>query len=1053
MSNKIIHQIVNSLKEIVPVKLTNKNFQPATLFLLLAFFTIRFYAATNDVDPNFNVQVQTNSFSTKSVSVMLALPDDKMLAAGTFNTFNRQPVSGLIRLTADGLLDTTFNNNLLAAGNFPNKLYLQPDGKILIVGYKYKLNGSDALAPSLLRLNSDGTIDSTFNFSSGSDVPIYCVAVGTDGKILVSGGGFALTVNGVTTYKSLVRLNSDGTIDNSFNYSGSGSVEIFTLQNNKPIIVLNQMGQDIVSRLNTDGSVDSSFTRIVSNYYIRVVKTAPDSKILVLSDQNLRRFNENGTSDDGFQTNTTGGEGRFVYIGSDGRITYATRSNGITTGQIRRILTNGTPDPTFTTYTRNDSFIPVMQSDGEIFIGDSDNSISGTDIVNQYTHLFADGTVDSTFNPGGIGFQTINPGKIGAIIVQPNQKIVMAGKFDTINNVNRSKIARLNTDGTIDNSFQINTSATGNYFSRISEIYTLSAQPNDKIIVTGAFEYVLNGVGGRANIVRLNSDGSIDSTFNLGIIFIDYYGASGAGKNKTATQNDGKIIVATSRSSSGGVDSTVIPTRLNPDGSKDTTFNFLGSSAAAQAHDVAVQPDKKILVSGVSLFFNSQVGFITRLNADGSVDQSFQKNEETSKVIAAFNLLADGKILIVKGGFPYYTSSQATVSRLNADGSTDATFASGTGANGYVNTTLPLSNGQLLIGGKFTTFNGQPRQNLALINADGSLDSAIYNVNQEVSSLAVDGSGRILVGGSFTVININNGQNYVRSYVARLTAAAAPQARRTRFDFDGDGYADLATFSASTGIWSILASQNSQINSAQFGQNDDKYVPADYDNDGKTDIAVYRPSNGTWFLMQSTAGFAAIQWGAREDKPVPADYDGDGKSETAVWRPSNGIWYIIRNGNQFVYQQFGMAGDIPVTADYDNDGKSDIAVFRPSSGVFYWLASASNNQFNAVQFGQDGDVPAVADYNGDGKADLVVWRPANGFWYQYLTNASGNFTFSAVQFGQKGDEPIPADYDGDGKTDIAVRRGTIWYLLKSIQGFSAVTFGNANAHGIASVQN
>jgi uncharacterized delta-60 repeat protein len=1038
MRNKRISQTVKFLNKTLPIKITNGKFHATLLFLALAAFGVKFHAAPQTdgdggVDPNFNIQVQTNSFSTKEVSAMLALPDDKMVVVGTFNSFNRQPTSGLIRLTADGLLDPTFNNNLLAANAVVNKLYLQPDGKILIAGYKYKLNGSSAFAPSLLRLNADGTVDSTFNFFYGSDFPVYAVAVGTDGKIWVSGGN------------SLIRLNSDGTKDNSFNYSGSDSVTVFTLQNNNPVIVINNYtsSQDFVIRLSTDGSIDSSFTRIVLNSYIRVLKTAPDNKILVLTDQNLRRFNENGTSDNGFQTSTTIGEGRFVHIGSDGRITYATRTNANPVMQIRRILTDGTPDPTFTTYNYIGSGVLAFQSDDEIFIGDITITTNGTSIINQYTHLFANGTVDTTFNPGGVGFQMANPGKIEALIVQPNQKIIMAGKFDIINDVNRSKIARLNTDNTIDNSFQVNTGATGNRFSRIGEIYTLSAQPNDKIIVTGAFDYIVNGAG-KVNVVRLNSDGSIDPTFNVGVHISDYYGVSGAGKNKTATQSDGKILIATSRISS--TDSTVIPTRLNSDGSRDTTFNFLYNSAA-YAYDVAVQPDQKILVSGINL--TNQVGFITRLNVNGGVDQSFRRNEESGKVIAHFNLLADGKILIIKGGFGYYSSSQVTVSRLNADGSPDATFAVGTGANGHINATALLPNGQLLIGGKFTTFDGQARQNLALINPNGSLAPTTYNVNQEVSSLAVDGSGRILVGGSFTVINVNNGQNYARSYVARLTAPL--QAKRTRFDFDGDGRADLATFTASSGIWSILASQNSQISATQFGQNADKYAPADYDNDGKTDIAVYRPANGNWYLMQSTAGFAAIQWGAAEDKPVAADYDGDGKSELAVWRPSNGIWYILRNSSQFAYYQFGVAGDIPVTADYDGDGKSDIAVFRPSNGTFYWLASASNNQFNAVQFGQNSDIPAVADYNGDGKADLVVFRPSNGVWYQYLTGGGGNFTFSAVQFGQNGDEPAAADYDGDGKADIAVRRQSVWYLLQSAQGFSGISFGSVNSPAVASV--
>lgn len=1054
MKSKKTNPNVKFLEKTLIVKIKASKLKTAIFFLLMStFFAAELHAAgANDVDPNFNVQVQTNSFSTKSVSQMLVLPDDKILVAGGFNSFNRQPVSGFVRLTADGLLDPTFNNNLLAAGSYPSKIYRLPDGKILISGPNLKLAGANAPSPQILRLNANGTIDTTFNLSGLKDFSVFYIAVGTDGKMLVS-GEFPTTENGVTIFKFLTRLNQDGTLDNSFNFTGKSSVSQIALQNGKPIIVVTdiQTSRDVISRLNNDGSNDSLFTPTSVVSPVRFISITADSKILESSQFDVRRLNENGGIDNSFQTINLGGTLRDFYVGGDGKITYAfTENNAVS---IRRALADGTSDSSFTAY-RHDYFgVLAVQSDGEVFVGDTTNQLPGTTIVNRYVHLFGSGAPDTAFNPGGIGFQNISSGSINAIVVQPDQKIVMAGKFDMINNVNRSKIVRLNADNTIDNSFQINTNAPGNYFSRIDQIYSLSLQPNGKIIVSGSFEYILDG-NIKVNLVRLNADGSIDATFNIGASLSDFYGATGGGKNATATQSDGKLVVATSRYNTMGV---TVPMRFNTDGTKDSTFNTSLYSAASGifTYAVAIQPNGKILIGGVGFQNNAQFGFLVRLNGDGSIDSSFQKIEESDKAITAINLLADGKILVVKGSYPYYFAASQTsfVSRLNTDGSADGTFAVGAGANGYVNTTLLLPNGQLLIGGKFTTFNGQARQNLALINADGSLDATNFNVNQEVLSLAIDGSSRILVGGSFTVISINNGENYTRSYVARLTAASSVGGGRVRFDFNGDGLADVGTFSASTGIWSILNSQNSQIIATQFGQTGDKYAPADYDGDGKTDLAVYRPSNGTWYLLQSTAGFAAVQWGTAEDKPIAGDYDGDGKAEIAVWRPSTGVWYILRNPNQYIFFQFGTAGDIPLSADLDGDGKTEIAVFRPSNGTFYWGDSGSNNLFRAVQFGQNGDVPAVADYNGDGKADLVVWRPSSGIWYQYLTTANGSYTFSAVQFGLNGDEPVPADYDGDGKTDIAVRRGTIWYLLKSTQGISAVTFGSATAPPVAALQN
>jgi uncharacterized delta-60 repeat protein len=475
--------------------------------------------------------------------------------------------------------------------------------------------------------------------------------------------------------------------------------------------------------------------------------------------------------------------------------------------------------------------------------------------------------------------------------------------------------------------------------------------------------------------------------------------------------------------------------------------------------DVAIQPNGKILIGGryrteaVGSTPSVQKSFLIRLNNDGSRDETFQVPDDEEKIIKVFKLLPDGKIIAAKEAFVSDTARQTVVQRYNANGSLDSSFNAGIGANGVINALIVLPDGKIMIGGKFTAFNNQPRANLAKLNADGSLNATTYAANQDVLSLTLDNQQRVLVGGSFTTIAIGNGQNVTRPYAARLITSA--ELARTRFDFDGDGRADFAVFNAASGDWSILGNQSNNPANTRFGLSGDKAAPADFDGDGKTDIAVYRPSEGVWYIMQSSAGFTAVRWGTPEDKPAAGDFDGDGKADVAVWRPSSGVWYILQSSdNKLSAVQFGQSGDIVLPGvDFDGDARADIAVFRPSNGVFYWLASGSNNQFRAVQFGSTGDIPAIGDYNGDGKADLTVFRPSNGIWYQYLTTPSGDYTFAAAGFGQSGDVPVPADYNGDGKTDIAVRRGAVWHLSLSGQSYSAVTFGDANAQAVAAVNN
>jgi uncharacterized delta-60 repeat protein len=1006
-----------------------KNMRVVLLFLAIIAFSNSIYAGhsiLDRVDPTFDPQVQTNSYGWKWVNNIQVLPDGKFLAYGGFNTYNGVPVGKLVRLNADGSLDPTFNNQTVTAsstGDSNARIILQPDGKILLKGGGLVAGGREPR--TLIRLNADGTFDPGFDLPPANLVGV--AFIDSLGRYLI--GGNLTTPQGP---RRILRLNNDGSIDSSFNFipAAGDNVQNIALQGGRLIVASDNDNNRRIYRLNENGSEDPSFTPLTGiQLYLTAVQ--PDNKILYQQNTTLLRLNENGGSDGTFQSQTLLRviNDTFLKFTSDSKIVIVNQQF-INSAQISRFLPNGAVDPSFPQYTQPWFASLTIQSDDSIVIGDAGDmgGFNGFH-TNHFVRLTSGGVLDPTFNSGGDGFQTILPGVIQAIETYPDGKVLLAGKFDLINNIARSRIARLNADSTVDTSFQVNTtSGSGNYFSIIRDIYQIRAQADGKIVLTGFFDYVLNGEA-KKNFVRLNSDGSIDATFNLIPSIPDWSQILIGGQNRFATYSDGKLMVGTSKSTNGGL---LGPLKLMADGARDTSFNPTLNSTATSMYidDLAIQPDGKIVASGTyeNNSNNNFKSFVARFNTDGSLDPAFPYTEEPGRLYSRLALLPSGKILISKyalGG------GSAKIRRLNSNGSVDNSFnsVSLSDSTAKLNSLLVLPNGKIFAGGKFTiTINGEPARNLLQLDEDGSFASTIYALNDEVLCLATDSDGRVLVGGGFTVIGAN-GDGETRSYVARLTDS------RTPFDFDGDGRTDIGVFRPLEGYW-YLDHSTAGLSIFHWGLGTDRLAPADYDGDGKADVGIYRDGQW-WYFNSGTETVALTYWGSADDIPMPSDFDGDGKADFVFFQPTTGMWYRLSSTGVISNIQFGLPGDIPLIADFDGDGKADPTIFRPTDGVI-WYMSSVNGWFYAHPWGQPGDIPVLGDYDGDGKTDAAVFR--GGLWRIFNSRDS---SVTIVEWGYADDRPTPGDYDGDGKTDFAIYRPSngMWFAMRSTNGFFSQQFG------------
>jgi uncharacterized delta-60 repeat protein len=546
--------------------------------------------------------------------------------------------------------------------------------------------------------------------------------------------------------------------------------------------------------------VSSSYGSVTSAPALVVINPIPSGYSPTAQDTN---FATSLGADDWVGASVALPDGRWIIGGAFKTV------HGMPCQAIARLNADGTVDPTFTSpFTLGTTpYLEALavQADGRIVIGGYFSTANGG---TNLARLNPDGSLDTNF-VAQVGYTAGgNMGSVTCLALASGGRIVVGGRFTTINGVHRSLLGTVQANGALDPSFvppeiyHVNLSAA---------VATVAVQPDGKVIY-GTTEGALGAAYVHRSVYRLLATGQPDTNFvSPETVLVDGLLYGGNATYALALQPNGKLLCA--------LESRVV--RLLADGSLDTNFTIptltIRSSGAVQSfgllggaagHDarvligglftavngtnhcalalldtdgrvlanympgtgndgydyvrtLALGPDGRLLVGGL---FNS-LGGLPRLNLGFfSPDGTFDPTAYAGKGalgnyygVSCVASMADGRI-VIGGNFTNVNGTAVSgVARLHPDASRDPTFDIGTGPDGRVVALALQADGKLIIGGLFTNVASQVRIKLARLNVNGSVDLTFNPVlggaSVELDALAVQPSGRIVVGGFFRSVN------------------------------------------------------------------------------------------------------------------------------------------------------------------------------------------------------------------------------------------------------------------------------------------------------------
>lgn len=527
-----------------------------------------------------------------------------------------------------------------------------------------------------------------------------------------------------------------------------------------------------IVRIDLNGNIDGTFkcwpgTRGA----ILAAASLPDGRIVVggqftefggESRTSLVRLKPDGSVDPGFNPSIDGDESevRVIRAQADGRLLIGGRFksiSGVPRSCIARLTAEGELDDTFDPgQGAEDSFAVVydlaIQEDGKILVAGAFTKFAG-ESREGIVRLFSDGTVDGAFQTEvkwspGLAY-------VRALQIDGHGRVLMSGRFDSVNGEVRRGLARLLPEGELDFGFDTSegVDGPGEPIATVLRVTT-----NGQIIVGGRFTSIGNVA--RSSIARLSEDGMVDEKFDPGSGFTDDSGMPGV-VNDIICFEDGSFVVVGGFSCFRGERRRCIA-QITQDGLPDPRFSAtdLHFLKVGYVNSIAPSQDGGFLAGGSFEIVNgSEYRALARFTARGELDPEFISAFAPHSIVNAILCLDKGQLLVggefeVVGGV-----SRINIARLDADGTLDSEFDAGSGPNGPVYALARQPADSALVGGAFTSFGAYLRLGLARVDWSGAVDPLFdplitYRGGAgEVYAMLVQSDGRILIGGFFDSVN------------------------------------------------------------------------------------------------------------------------------------------------------------------------------------------------------------------------------------------------------------------------------------------------------------